>query len=286
MAPRKNHKPTSGNRSRAATLASTNLRTCTSSVCSLASRDSQTLIRNYFVAATPSSRRRSHSERRPLSLSPDASAHIISTSLNTLNQPSVSQSPSASLASTTTRKGDVLPECESNDGTGHEVRNTLDGNHASQENSLCATDAREGSTSSPLHTSAILPKKRRTTPAVYQQLYIDLGQRNFAQPTICSICGMLVVHGLQADIQRHEAVCREHTRGVSFAQFLHGSAAPSLRVRATIALPYVTSKPTPPNAPGRSIRNGKLKRQQDSPSREAIIIEVRYPYCALIQRLA
>jgi zinc-finger of acetyl-transferase ESCO len=284
MAPRKNHNHTSGNRSRAATLASTNLRTCTSSVCSLASRDSQTLIRNYFVAATPSSRRRSRSERRPLSLSPDASAHFASTTLDTLNQPSVSQSPAASLASTTTRNDDVVPERESNGGTGHEARNTLDGNHASQENS--ATDAREGSTSSPLHTSAILPKKRRTTPAVYQQLYIDLGQRNFAQPTICSICGMLVVHGLQADIQRHEAVCREHTRGVSFAQFLHGAAAPSLRVRATIALPYVTSKLTPPNAPGRSIRNGKLKRQQDSPSREAIIIEVRYPYCALIQSLA
>jgi zinc-finger of acetyl-transferase ESCO len=274
MAPRKNRKASSGDRPRAATLASTNLRTCNSSVCSLAPRDSQTLIRNYFVAATSSSRRRSQSERRPLSLSPKPSADVTSTNQGTLNQPSVSQSPAASLASTTTRSDDVVPDRERDGRTGHEARNTL-AHNSSQQNNLCATDAREGLCSSPLHTTGTLPKKQRTTPAVYQQLYIDLGQRNFAQPTICSICGMLVVHGLQADIQRHEAVCRAHTRGVSFAQFLHGAAAPSLRVRATIALPYVASRLTPPNGLGRSIRNGKLKRQQDVPSREAIIIEVR-----------
>jgi hypothetical protein len=276
MAPRKNHKPFFGNRQRAGTaaLSSTNLRTCTSSVCSLASRDSQTLIRNYFVAAT-TSRRRSHSERRPFSLSPNPSAEITSTTLDTLNQPSVSQSPAASLASATTRNDHVVPDREGNGRTGHEASITLGQNRSSQQNSLCATDAREDSRSSPVHTTGTLPKKQRTTPAVYQQLYIDLGQRNFAQPTICSICGMLVVHGLQADIQRHEAVCRAHTRGVSFAQFLHGAAAPSLRVRATIALPYAAAKLTPPNALGRSIRSGKLKRQQDVPSREAVIIEVR-----------
>jgi GNAT superfamily N-acetyltransferase len=50
----------------------------------------------------------------------------------------------------------------------------------------------------------------------YQQLYLDLGQRDFAQRQICGMCGMMVVHGVEEDIKEHERICRDYTVGIAF----------------------------------------------------------------------
>ena len=60
--------------------------------------------------------------------------------------------------------------------------------------------------------NAALPKKKK-----HQQLYLDLGQKNFAENTECEICGMLFVHGLTEDAKRHTTICQDYKRGVPFA---------------------------------------------------------------------
>jgi zinc-finger of acetyl-transferase ESCO len=59
-----------------------------------------------------------------------------------------------------------------------------------------------------------MTKRKRTSTQPQQQLYLDFGQRNFATPIICATCGMLVVHGVAADVQRHESVCRNYQEGI------------------------------------------------------------------------
>lgn len=56
-----------------------------------------------------------------------------------------------------------------------------------------------------------VPKPSRRSQ---QQLYIDLGQRNFAATQICHICGRLVVHGVARDIKEHEKFCHNYQHGV------------------------------------------------------------------------
>lgn len=50
----------------------------------------------------------------------------------------------------------------------------------------------------------------------FQQLYLDFGQRNFGQQTVCPICGMLYVHGVEEDSKEHERICKEIREGVVF----------------------------------------------------------------------
>jgi len=52
---------------------------------------------------------------------------------------------------------------------------------------------------------------------MHQQLYLDLGQRNFAKNTECAVCGMLFVHGVSEDAKRHAAICKDYQQGVPFA---------------------------------------------------------------------
>ena len=49
------------------------------------------------------------------------------------------------------------------------------------------------------------------------QLYLDLGQSNFAARSICAICGMMTVHGMAEDDDEHERICLEYRKGVAFA---------------------------------------------------------------------
>ena len=49
------------------------------------------------------------------------------------------------------------------------------------------------------------------------QLYLDLGQSNFAARSICAICGMMTVHGMAEDDAEHERICSEYRKGVAFA---------------------------------------------------------------------
>jgi len=64
-------------------------------------------------------------------------------------------------------------------------------------------------------------KRKRSSPKSYQQLYLDFGQRDFAKRTLCGVCGMLYVHGVDEDIKQHRRICRDFTDGVPF--FQHGN---------------------------------------------------------------
>jgi hypothetical protein len=55
---------------------------------------------------------------------------------------------------------------------------------------------------------------KRKHSSTQQQLYLDFGQRNFGQAIICSTCGMLFVHGVETDLQRHMSICQNYTDGV------------------------------------------------------------------------
>lgn len=59
------------------------------------------------------------------------------------------------------------------------------------------------------NTSNNKEKKRKS-----EQLYIDVGQASFGKRTECVHCGTLYVHGVAADSQAHERVCRDFTQGV------------------------------------------------------------------------
>jgi len=49
-----------------------------------------------------------------------------------------------------------------------------------------------------------------------QQMFLDLGQRDFAKQTLCGICGMLYVHGVEEDLQQHRKICKNFVDGVPF----------------------------------------------------------------------
>lgn len=50
-----------------------------------------------------------------------------------------------------------------------------------------------------------------------QQLYLDLGQKNFGKQILCDLCGMLYVHGVAEDAKAHAKVCQHYVQGVPFS---------------------------------------------------------------------
>ncbi len=60
------------------------------------------------------------------------------------------------------------------------------------------------------------PKRSNQKKKKQTQLYLDFGQRNFGRTNVCTICGMLVVHGVPEDIARHERFCQDFQEGVSY----------------------------------------------------------------------
>jgi hypothetical protein len=47
-------------------------------------------------------------------------------------------------------------------------------------------------------------------------MYLDFGQRSFAQQMLCKTCGMLFVHGVAEDAKQHAQVCESFVKGVPF----------------------------------------------------------------------
>jgi hypothetical protein len=70
------------------------------------------------------------------------------------------------------------------------------------------------------------PRKHQYAPSYskkpkrkQQQLYLDFGQRDFAAKLICSVCGMMFVHGEKEDIQIHDKICKDYREGVTLQNF-------------------------------------------------------------------
>ncbi|GAX09391.1 N-acetyltransferase [Fistulifera solaris] len=61
--------------------------------------------------------------------------------------------------------------------------------------------------SKPLQTT--VPKKRKL-----EQLYLDLGQRDFGKPVLCPTCGMMYVPGVEEDGMAHAQMCHAFQHGV------------------------------------------------------------------------
>jgi len=55
------------------------------------------------------------------------------------------------------------------------------------------------------------PKKQKQS----NQLFLDFGQNSFGKQTICDICGMLRVHGLDEDDAQHAKICEDYKQGVA-----------------------------------------------------------------------
>jgi hypothetical protein len=59
--------------------------------------------------------------------------------------------------------------------------------------------------------------RQESSEKVFQQMYLDLGQRNFAKRTLCCVCGMMYdAHGAIEDIEQHNKVCKDYIHGVPF----------------------------------------------------------------------
>lgn len=59
---------------------------------------------------------------------------------------------------------------------------------------------------------AVNKKRKRQTS---NQLFLDFGQDSFGKQTLCNICGMLRVHGLDEDDVQHDKICKEYQEGVT-----------------------------------------------------------------------
>jgi hypothetical protein len=77
---------------------------------------------------------------------------------------------------------------------------------------------RKSHTSKTRMTSTRGETNRQESPKKsFQQMYLDLGQRNFAKRTLCCICGMMYdAHGAIEDIEQHNRVCKDYIQGVPF----------------------------------------------------------------------
>ena len=71
--------------------------------------------------------------------------------------------------------------------------------------------------SSKTNTSLSRSNSAVSSSSASTQLYLDLGQSNFAARSICPICGMMTVHGMAEDDAEHERICSEYRKGVAFA---------------------------------------------------------------------
>jgi hypothetical protein len=54
--------------------------------------------------------------------------------------------------------------------------------------------------------------------------FLDLGQANFGKQSVCPICGMLTVHGVEEDRMQHEQICDVHKNGVELQIRRNGGA--------------------------------------------------------------
>jgi N-acetyltransferase len=59
------------------------------------------------------------------------------------------------------------------------------------------------------------------------QLFLDLGQANFGKQSVCPICGMLTVHGVEEDRIQHEQICDVYKNGVELQIRRNGGTSTS-----------------------------------------------------------
>lgn len=67
-----------------------------------------------------------------------------------------------------------------------------------------------------LHQTSTMNSCNQASKKPCQQLYLDFGQRNFAQQMLCKTCGMMYVHGVAEDTKQHAQICESIVKGVPF----------------------------------------------------------------------
>ena len=179
----------------------------------------QTLIRNFFNKTTTTKKSSicSSSSKRPLS----ASSTQISTQSSSISSSQRCSDDDSSIPLSLT----IIPNENSNGYKHrHESSRYLSSSLENTRPGDSAQVLRDSTTiSNIIADTKIVSKSNVPKPKApsssqqhhhQQQLYIDFGQRNFAATNICPICGMLYVHGVQSDIQRHESICDNYQHGV------------------------------------------------------------------------
>eukprot|EP00986_Skeletonema_menzelii_P010800 scaffold5399_cov147-Skeletonema_menzelii.AAC.6 len=58
-------------------------------------------------------------------------------------------------------------------------------------------------------------QKKKKSNQQQQQLFLDFGQSSFGKRTVCSICGMMRVHGVTEDDVQHDKICKDFKEGVT-----------------------------------------------------------------------
>ncbi|KAL3811911.1 hypothetical protein ACHAXA_001436 [Cyclostephanos tholiformis] len=82
--------------------------------------------------------------------------------------------------------------------------------NASSKISLKMTMADQNICSSTLKNFRPAKKRKQSN-----QLFLDFGQKSFGKQTVCNVCGMLRVHGLDEDDSQHDKICKEYQEGVT-----------------------------------------------------------------------
>ena len=174
----------------------------TTSVCSLHLGTHQTSIRNFFANRVQPAKRRTPPPGRPgtrKKFDPAAGSH------KKIRSPNPIAPPHSVLACNNTTR-------------------------STKKRFSTASSRRHHGCSSPDDNNVVPEQRKVATKKTTQQLYLDLGQRNFAKPIECAVCGMLFVHGLSEDAKRHASICKDYQQGVTFA------ALDNLRVAQTMMM--------------------------------------------------
>jgi N-acetyltransferase len=108
-------------------------------------------------------------------------------------------------------------------------------------------------------TPAVVEKEKPTTeknsPTTIKnkkplaQLFLDLGQANFGKQSVCPICGMLTVHGVEEDNRQHEQICDAYKSGVELQIRRPSGAAAAIRVVSRISSTTIIAEIRPTDSP-------------------------------------
>jgi zinc-finger of acetyl-transferase ESCO len=119
-------------------------------------------------------------------------------------------------------------------------------------------------------TVSLQPKKR-----IYEQLYLDLGQKDFGKQMVCHRCGMMFVHGVTDDAKQHQTICVQYQKGVPFVlSKKHGdNKGPKPRVVDQFTLSSTSTKKKSETYQQRP--NQRNSCTTSSMSNQAFVVEVR-----------
>ena len=85
-----------------------------------------------------------------------------------------------------------------------------------------------------------VPSSKTAPSNKKQQLYLDFGQKSFGKRTLCPLCNMLYVNGVDEDEKQHNKICEDYKNGVAYPRWKnerhihdHANGEKVIEVRST-----------------------------------------------------